>query len=297
MVATRRYGGNRRIVGDEALAEPAGDVTGALGLIDQEVDDLAPLFGTARSDAFAQYGLGARVVVLCPELPSPIAAPDVPAGETARDRLDIPFGIAFIHSEDVQFHQLAREVLVGALLAVRDGVEIAHHRGTGRTALRQVAEGAQRVLAEDLAVIDRLDPRDQLFLVVDVEVVRPEVDHHLVELAAAGDGAIERGRHQFVGHRFAVLKTVGLDLVGAPVEGDERVEGAINGGVVDRFGIELGFQPCLDTLRPELGQGSSALAEGDPVEQVGLGRRRRHGRVAVGGPGQVGTGKRRGPAS
>ena len=186
----------------------------------------------------------------------PARLKDSTAREGARDLLNVLLRVAAVNAERVQFHQLARVVLVDAathalllrgtlcvlalrplrlllprhlLLAARarfgvahapraeeaapkhraravrvvhlashlpavdlrvgrhalEVVEVEEHRGALRRRLQEVSEVAERVRAYHVAVVRGQEPAIRALLRVDVEVVRPEVDHHLLQLPLA----------------------------------------------------------------------------------------------------------------
>ena len=116
-----------------------------------------------------------------------------PAGEAARDFHHVLLRVAAVDAEGVQLQQLARVVFVGLVgvvgLLVHAAVEIPEHRGAERGGAEHGGELAERVGADDIAVVGDLEPLGVALGGVNVEVVAPEVDHHLVELALGEDGA------------------------------------------------------------------------------------------------------------
>ena len=99
-----------------------------------------------------------------------------------------------LRAERVQFEELAGEVFIrGAGLAAAV-VEVIKHRQALRDGLQQLAEIAERVLADDIAIIRGPDGADGVVGVdVDVEVVVPEIDEQLLHLPFGVAGADERG--------------------------------------------------------------------------------------------------------
>jgi len=99
-------------------------------------------------------------------------------------------------AQRVQLQQLAAVVLVhpGGVVGVGDVVVQVHqHRRAVGTRCEQVGESAERIGPGHLPMVSDLEvaqpvPRDP-----DVEVVGPEADHELVELAAAETGPQQRG--------------------------------------------------------------------------------------------------------
>ena len=99
-----------------------------------------------------------------------------------------------LRAERVQLEELAGEVFVrGAGLAAAV-VEVIKHRQALHGGLQQLAEIAERVLADDIAIIRGPDGADGVVGVdVDVEVVVPEIDEQLLHLPFGVAGADERG--------------------------------------------------------------------------------------------------------
>ena len=128
------------------------------------------------------------------------AAPrQTPSGENARQRNHVRLRVAAIHAERVQLHQLARVVFVQSLEAplrrraagcgVTPVVEIEQHRRVLRRRAQQVAETAEHVRAYRLLLEGAGPETVQALAGEDVEMVEPELDHHLLELSRAFDGA------------------------------------------------------------------------------------------------------------
>ena len=114
-------------------------------------------------------------------------ARDGPAGQHAGELGHVRLRVPTVHAERVQLHHLAGVVLVGRAGAARVLVEIREHRRTVRARVQQCREGAERVRADHVAVVDGLQVADLPH--VDVEVIAPELHHALVELARRERGA------------------------------------------------------------------------------------------------------------
>ena len=91
----------------------------------------------------------------------------------------------------------------------------------------ETPEIAERMRANDIAVVGGLEPFTLAFRGIDVEVIRPELDHHLVELAAAERGAEERGAGQFLEERpvrvFVKIAHAGAAIFQGRKERMERI--------------------------------------------------------------------------
>ena len=77
---------------------------------------------------------------------------DRPTGERARDLDDVLLRIATVDAECVQLEQLAGVVLVEAARGAEVVVEVVQHRRAVRDRAEQVAEFAERVGANDVAI-------------------------------------------------------------------------------------------------------------------------------------------------
>ena len=243
--AARSTSAARRIVGDEPARQLGGDEAGRGRMPREQVEDgVAVALAAARLDALAQHDLLAIVVPARIEVES-AAEPrvgDRPARERPRNFLHILLRVAAVDAERVQFHQLARVVLVDApaallrrhrrvaghlpaahvgilqppaavrqagvrawhaaahgiavALGIRRGggafgrgalpvVEIEEHRRAVRRRAQQIAELAEHPRADGVAlVLGQVVPH--LALAHEhVEVIHPEVDEDLFELALA----------------------------------------------------------------------------------------------------------------
>ena len=71
------------------------------------------------------------------------------------------------------------------------------HRGTLGGRPEQVAEFAEDMWADDVAFVGDLEDAARAFADIDIEMVAPEIDEHLIELAGRVDGADDLGVLQF----------------------------------------------------------------------------------------------------
>ncbi len=179
--------------------------------------------------------------------------------------------VATVDADRVQLEDLAAVVLVRVVLRALRVVEVGHHRGVRRGGPQHVLELAQRVLADHRAVVVVPGPPARLVRVRDVQVVRPEVDHHLEELSLAPGFPHDRGLpervHQvpraFEGLERALHRHV---EVGVAV-GDVVLAEA----VVHARRVELAIEPAVapepaDLLHEVLGR-----TERRPPKQVQVG--------------------------
>ena len=103
---------------------------------------------------------------------------DANAGQDMRQSLDILLRIAGADAKRVQFHDLARVILVdmpGGILRI---VEIAQHGRMAQRRLEKIAEMPERMCADRIFII--ADHRADVGLVLmHIEMIEPEPGHHL----------------------------------------------------------------------------------------------------------------------
>ena len=75
--------------------------------------------------------------------------PQVPAGEHTRGGVDVRLGVV-ADADREELHDLAAEVLLRLRFGVALAIEPDHHRGILRHLHQEIAEVAERVLAEEL---------------------------------------------------------------------------------------------------------------------------------------------------
>ena len=194
----------RRCVADEAHAQFFRDELGRARVAAHDVHQrLQVLLLASGGNDMPQHSLLAIVMPVVAEVAlaciqsKGAAAVKGPAGQATRGLAHIGLRIAAIHAQRVQLHQLARIVLIRHILRigahlVRLAIQIHEHRGRRRAGADEVLEVAQRVLANHIAIIARLQVNAVALLQVDVEVVRPELDHDLEQLPLAVDSAQQR---------------------------------------------------------------------------------------------------------
>ncbi|KAF0241924.1 MAG: hypothetical protein FD180_4214 [Planctomycetota bacterium] len=192
-----------------------------------------------------------------------------PAGEAPRDFHDVLLRVAAVDAERVQLEQLTAVVfirLVGrARFAVLAAVEIDEHRGGSRRRLHHVAEFSQRVPADGVAIVGGLEPRAVGLADVDVEVIRPELDHDLEELALRVDGLEDGEAGEFALHD-GLLEFV--HLARGEVRRFEAAGAECAGEVVDGVGVELLVNPSVDAELVDALEVAGPGAEGRAMEQV-----------------------------
>ena len=106
----------------------------------------------------------------------------------------------------MELHDLAGVVLVRMAGFVHLVVQVASMAGLVAEAREHVRKASERVLADHLQLVGggEVDPRP--FAGVDVEVVRPEVDHPLVELVRA----VDRSGHGRLLHQLKYVALVDI---------------------------------------------------------------------------------------
>ena len=131
--------------------------------------------------------LGIEAEVVRPDAVVPVV---LEAGQRARLLAHVVLGVAAVGAEREQLHQLARVVLVRRLLRVLGAREPQQHRRVARDAHQQLVERAQRVLAEQLVLVQhqplRADP-----VVGGREPVVPHERHALDQRPVGPDHAVE----------------------------------------------------------------------------------------------------------
>ncbi len=138
----------------------------------------------------------------------------------------------------MQLEKLAAVILVGGTSARAAVREVIEHRRAGGDRLEEVAEIAERVAADHLAVVRGQRHRDLVARIgIDVEVVVPEARQHLAQLPAAVHRA-EDGRRR---HLLARAAALGAVHAAAP---DDEVP-----ALLDRA-VEEGKRPHLVERRP-----------------------------------------------
>ena len=200
----------RRFVGDEALAELGAEMPRRGGMLRHDFQDavqfrLAESFalllvqvGRNGGNLLSEHFLAAAIVLRKFELDLAdlkirllIFRANRPAGETARHFHDILLRVAAVNAEGVQFQQFARVIFVRlfrhVLPAIDPPVEIPKHGRTEGGGAEHVGEFAERVLADHLAVVRHLEPFAVALGGINVEVVRPELHHHFIQLAFGPD--------------------------------------------------------------------------------------------------------------
>src|ERR1022692_1983068 len=125
-----------------------------------------------------------------------------PARETARHFHDILLRVAAVDAQGVQLQQFTRVIFVWlfrhVLAAVDPPVEIPKHGRAEGGGAQHGGEFSKGVLANHLAVVRHFEPFAIAFGGINVEVVRPELDHHFIQLTFGPHRAGQRAAHQFV---------------------------------------------------------------------------------------------------
>ena len=238
-------GGDGRVVVDEAAAELRGEVARGRWMKRHEVEHAINVRrAEAGTDGLAEDNFRAVVVEVLPKFDAALVEQFLgthgPAGEAAGDFHHVALRVAAVDAEGVQLHQLAGVILVGlfagVVAAIHAPVEIPEHRGTERGGAEHVGEFAEGVLADDLAVVRRLEPLTIALGGIDVEVVSPELNHDFVKLPLAERGAQDRGAHHLVEEKLLLILE---EVAGGIIQGLEATDLLRAPVVLDLLGSKL----------------------------------------------------------
>src|SRR6185503_15707014 len=197
----------------------------------QNIKHLLPVFPPAAGGNLdPQHDFLALVVdaIIVNKLTAAIGLRDGPSGKATGYSNDVLLRVPAVNTQSVQLHQLARVVFVQAarLLCLLFGkpplrktvgrnalpvIEIEQHGRAFRRGFQQIAELAEYVRTNRIALIrSSQDPVGALIHVY-VEVVEPEVGHLLFELAIAVNRAIELGFVQII-REHLLRRSVGYQV-------------------------------------------------------------------------------------
>ena len=221
---------------------------------------------------------------------------DAHAGQDAGQFLHVGLRVSAAHAQRMQFHQLARVVLVDLAGDILRIVQIDQHGRRAHGGLQQVAELAQRMRADGLVFVLRKKDAHVAFLQVDIEVVHPEPGHLVLQLPVriqrAPHGALVdlRGplqrklagfahgfllfvRRQFFGRGAHVQLGRACVLVGA-LRDRERVDALLHRRRQLAFGggAQLRLQVAFGSHLLDAGQLGRRCAPGHAVDQGGFAR-------------------------
>src|SRR5260221_2014323 len=170
-----------RLARDEFAPQLAADELRGLRMREEDVEDVVAV----EAPALAQHRLVAVVVPQAAERELTGVAIEAPSGESARGLLHVLLAVAALAQRE-QLHHLAREILVGRLLAFAHVFEIPQHR---RILGHAVQHGGE--VAESLAPQERVRPVHELArahpLLAGGEVAGPDNRHSLWEPARRTD--------------------------------------------------------------------------------------------------------------
>ena len=131
-----------------------------------------------------------------------LPAGEGPAGDDARERRHVVLRVAAADAERMQLHDLAREIFVEPALAVLSGAEVRaerllvvekeQHRRMLLDRLQHVAEAAEHMRPDRLALERAAEPGNRAALDRDGEMVGPEDNKPLGERGSAIDRACMR---------------------------------------------------------------------------------------------------------
>jgi hypothetical protein len=167
----------------------------------QHVERILPFCHAARGHRLAQPGLAAIVVPARVENKAGVALGRIgPARQHASQLGHVLLGIAAVHAEGMQLHQLARIVFVQPARLRDPVIQIEQHGRMAGGGAQHLAEGAEYVRPDGIAFVAGHQGTVLALARKHVEVVVPEVDHHFFQLARTFDGAQQAcfgrlGRH------------------------------------------------------------------------------------------------------
>ncbi len=207
------------------------------------------------------------------------------AGHHQRGAAHLRLAVARVDPYGVQLEQLTAEVLVRRLLGRHVVIEVVQHRRVQAAGNQQVGEAAQCVRPDHVGVEAVTAVPDVAGRAGDVEVVRPELDHHLLQLAPAPGRPQQRRLAKVLHHVPGAHRELAAhqgDGVGQPGIADEI---AVAGRVVDGGRLQLPGQPTVRTQLPRLGHQRRSQPVRRPAQQVqqrvGRRRGRRVGRRSI----------------
>jgi hypothetical protein len=118
---------------------------------------------------------------------------DRPTGEATRNLANVLLRVAAVHAQRVQLHELPCVILVRRFFSAELVVQVSKHCRAVSRGPQHVGKLAQRMIANDRLLVHRLPICGESLSSVNVEMVRPKVDHALVHLIARINGTQERG--------------------------------------------------------------------------------------------------------
>ncbi len=134
---------------------------------------------------------------------------DGPSGKNARNLRDVSLSVSAVHAERMQLHEFAAVVFIQAfVLGTQSGslpwlntcglrgwtnacpvIQVVEHGWRLGHSRQKVAELAQRVGSDRVTLIAGDEILVLVFINEDVEMVEPEIRHHLLELPFTVHGA------------------------------------------------------------------------------------------------------------
>jgi hypothetical protein len=217
------------------------------------------------------------------------AGVDGEPGEDPGAVADLGLAVAGADADGVELEQLAAEVLVRGPLRRGGVVEVGQHRRVRGGRLEEVGEPAERVPPENVGVVAVAVVPDVVAGAGDVEVVRPDVDHHLEQLPPAPRGPAQGGPAQVEHEVPGAVGVAGADLGAAQGERGKAGDDGVALGIRDRRRVQLLLEPGAasepgragDEVRREAPRGAPQQVG----EAVGLAREPGHP-VCVGATGR-----------
>ena len=222
---------------------------------------------------------------------------DADAGQNPRQFLDVGLGVAGADAHGVQFHDLARVVLVEMAGGVIGIVEIAQHRRMTQRRRQQVAEAPHRKRPDRAILVVADHDADVRLVEVHIEMVEPEPDHAFPQLvrcvqrpqnaarrrlpAAIVHGLLKGllrrfllfGVGKLIGRAALLVEGIG-DIERQPVHVGHRLDLRLHRCRQGRllFRMQLLVEPAVGSNSPEMFRRRWGDAPCQPVHQCKIGR-------------------------
>src|SRR5262249_56463650 len=127
--------------------------------------------------------------------------------------------------------------------AVGASIQVPEHRRAQRRGAEQIPEPAESMAADHLSVVGGLEPGALTLAGIHVEMVAPELDHHLAELPSRSRGPEQRRRRKLAQQD---LRLPFVELAQRLADGLETAEGALELRILPARRFELLIDPPVD---------------------------------------------------
>ena len=180
-------------------------------------------------------------------------------------------GVAAIHSERVEFQQFPAVVFVGFFLfrgaAVHPAIKIPEHGWAQGRGFHEVPEFSKGMGPDHGFVVGRFEPLGVALGRINVEMIRPEIDHDFLQLPAG----VHRTQDFGAGHLVQQFpRIIFQEFAQRPdVEGLEVAGAGFCPTVIDGFGSQLAVDPRFAAQFQYLPMVAGTGAEGDAVQEMG----------------------------